>query len=219
MISLSQAFPFWNSLSDLEQEEVLNCMIIRQYDAGEHLVKRPGLYLVNDGSIVLYSDHESGRRRVSFSAHWMECMLLTPEFLRHCETISVALYAREASEICFIRYEDWYRLSVNHPGISKFSEELLSEQMGRMAFVIYAYMEKDLSRRLAMFLLRYYERNKSSTGNTVFVSHEELAEQIGTGREAVSRNINILKNEGIVQTGRGKIFILDPEALRTYSKL
>lgn len=216
MVSLNQAFPFWNTLSELEQEEVRNHIIIRQYDAGQHLEKQPGLYLVSDGSIVLYSEHETGRRRVSFSAHWMEFMLLTPSFLKQCEAISVELYARESTEICFIRFADWNMLAKKNAEIGSFSVELLSEQLGRQAFAVYARMEKDLSRRLALFLIMYYERDKKNMGNTILVSHEELAEQIGTGREAVTRNINMLKDAGLVQTGRGKIRILNLEALRTY---
>ena len=219
MVSLSQAFPFWNALSELQQEEILNYTIVRQYEAGEFLEMRAGLYVIGDGGAVAYSSHESGRRRVAFVAQWMESMLLTPQFLRESSRFSLELYAREASEIWFIPYDDWHHVEEWHQEIREFSTALLSGQMSSLTFGLYAQMEKDISKRLALFLLRFYEKDRQHTGTTVRISHEELAEQIGTTREAVTRNVNVLKNAGFVQTGRGKIRILDPEGLQTYANM
>jgi len=46
------------------------------------------------------------------------------------------------------------------------------------------------------------------------LTHQDIASAIGTSRETVSRLLNRLKREGIVEAGRAGIVIRDPEALR-----
>lgn len=216
MISFDQGFPFWGSLSELQQAEILDYTVIRQYDAGEKLDYSPGMYLVNDGSIVAYSSHESGRRRMVLSAGNMEAMLLTPSFLSDCKVISLELVVKENSEVHFIPYERWRVIQEMHPEVREFAMDILSVQMSSLAFTLYARMEKDVSKRLSMFLLRSLKRFNDPVIHT---SHEELAEQLGTTREAITRNISVLKDGGLVETGRNKIRIIDPQALRDYVKL
>ena len=217
MISLNQAFPFWSSLTELQQDGIRDSAIIREYAANEVIRKSAGLYMVNDGSIVAYSSHESGRRREAFSAHWLESMLLTPEFLRDSSAEFLSIVARESSEICFIPFDAWYRLEEVCPEAREFSLNLLSRQMSSLTFVLYARMEQNISKRIGLFLLRHFEKGKLQEGNTIHISHEALAEQIGTTREVVTRNISVLKEKGLVETGREKLRIVDTERLRLYA--
>lgn len=219
MIALHRAFSFWNSLTELQQAGLLDHTIIRHCAAGAYLEMRAGLYVVGDGAIVAYSSHESGRRRVAFSAQWMESVLLTPRFLADVTTFSLELFSKEIGEIWFIPYDEWHIIEEWRPEIKDFSISLLSAQMSHLTFGLYAQMEKNISKRLALYLNRFYEKDKAANGDVVYLSHEELAEQTGTTREAVTRNLNILKDAGLIQTGRSKIRILDPQALKTYANL
>lgn len=45
------------------------------------------------------------------------------------------------------------------------------------------------------------------------VSHQDLADAVGSVREVVVRVLRQLRQEGVVGTGRGRVAILDPEAL------
>ncbi|MBR7081149.1 MAG: Crp/Fnr family transcriptional regulator [Oscillospiraceae bacterium] len=213
MILYDRGFPFWEALTVLQQAEILDYTIIRQYDAGERLGYNPGVYLVNDGRIAAYSIHENGKRRMVLSAGTLETMLLTPSFLSNCRDISIELIVKENSEIYFIPYEHWRKIQEMHPSIREFSMDALSLQMSSLAFTLYARMEKDISKRLSMFLLRSCERFGD---DMIYTSHEELAEQLCTTREAITRNISVLKDCGLVETGRNKIRVVNPEALKQY---
>ena len=216
---MNRAFPFWKTLSELQQKGLINHVATRRYGAGDILEKHAGLYLVSDGPVIVYTIHENGKRRVAFSAEWMESILMTPAFLRDSNELSLELHTRKASEICFVPYEEWRKMENMFPEVREYSMELLSAQMDSLAFNLYARTEKDLSIRIAMFLLRSYEKGGGPVETTIRVSHEELAEQIDATREAVTRNVHILKEAGLVQTGRGKITIMDPEGLRVYANM
>ena len=66
--------------------------------------------------------------------------------------------------------------------------------------------------RLARDLL-----SRADKGGVVSMTHEELALDIGSAREVVSRHLKLLEQQGHIQTGRGSIRILQPDALRELS--
>jgi CRP/FNR family transcriptional regulator len=63
-----------------------------------------------------------------------------------------------------------------------------------------------LDRRLASLLLR---RGRSSR-----VSHQELADELGTVREMITRVLKSFSDSGLIKLGRERIEILDESALK-----
>ena len=63
-----------------------------------------------------------------------------------------------------------------------------------------------IDQRIALALHDERLRQKS---NVLSVTHEDLAKQIGSVREVVSKTLKYMEEEGLVRLGRGKIEILD----------
>jgi CRP/FNR family transcriptional regulator, anaerobic regulatory protein len=53
-----------------------------------------------------------------------------------------------------------------------------------------------------------------ASGNRVTATHQDLANQIGSAREVVSRKLELFARRGLVATERGRISLLDRAALR-----
>lgn len=70
----------------------------------------------------------------------------------------------------------------------------------------------DTSARCARWLLFCSERMGTSE---LDITHAFLAEMLGTSRPAISAVVKALEREGFIGQARGKIFITDPEKLRT----
>ncbi len=51
-------------------------------------------------------------------------------------------------------------------------------------------------------------RRKASSSGEVFATHEQLAQEIGSAREVVSRHLKIMENQGLVELHRGRIILL-----------
>jgi CRP/FNR family transcriptional regulator len=58
---------------------------------------------------------------------------------------------------------------------------------------------------------------RADTDSTVRATHEELAFEIGTAREVVSRHLKALEQEGLIRMQRGSIRLERPGALRAIS--
>ncbi len=207
-------FPFWHSLSDLQQAEILDCTIIRQYSEGERIKKRQGLYIVNEGGLLVYMLHDNGRKRILLTGSRFEVIVLPLEFLSASDSIALELRAKKDSEIYYIPEESWEIFQERNKEIRRYTSALLSKHLSTVSNNLYQGLE-NVGKQLAMFLLRSYEKE----GKTVVeISHEELADLLGTTREVITRNISIFKNLGLVETGRNKILIINPEGMMDYTK-
>lgn len=213
MIAWETVFPFWNSLSDLQQTEILDCIIIRQYSEGERIKKRQGLYIVDEGGLALYVNHDNGRKRILLAARIRsEVILLTKEFLTASHNISLELRTTKDSEIYFIPEEGWNALIKKSSDVQKYTFDVLSQHLVALSQTLYEGLE-NIGSQLAKFLLRRCEILNSTEIET---SHEELAEALGTTREVITRNISQLKSIGLLETGRNKIWITDLEGIKKY---
>ncbi len=82
----------------------------------------------------------------------------------------------------------------------------------RLATVI-ALVEEVAFRRLDERLARLLLQLQDAPGAHVAVTHQRLAAEIGTSREVVTRVLRDFERQGWVETGRGRIAILDAWAL------
>ena len=80
----------------------------------------------------------------------------------------------------------------------------------------------DVVGRVATRLVELSERYGVETDGRIEVelplSQEEIASWVGASREAVSKALHVLRSLGVVETGRRRISVLDPEALRRHAR-
>jgi CRP/FNR family transcriptional regulator len=91
------------------------------------------------------------------------------------------------------------------PAFRVFVFRYLSERMAHLMAIIDDVAFRRLDQRLASHLLRHPE--------PITVTHQALADELGTTREVVSRTLEALQESGWVKLGRKRIEILDREAL------
>jgi hypothetical protein len=73
-----------------------------------------------------------------------------------------------------------------------------------------------IEQRTAKWIISAIER---AEGNTVPLTHEQLATLLGVGRSYASRVIQSFKAQGLLSTRRGAIVVIDPDALKLHSCL
>jgi CRP/FNR family transcriptional regulator len=65
--------------------------------------------------------------------------------------------------------------------------------------------------RIISFLLK-----RSETQNPILITHQEIADELGSSREVVSRILSNLAHQGLIQLGRGEIEIVNHASLSNY---
>jgi CRP-like cAMP-binding protein len=196
-------------LAELEHVTTLTAVprgrvFYRPEDPGERL------FLLRQGRVQLYRISPEGKKLVIATlgpgALFGEMTLLGQQM--H----SAFAEAMEDCSIMVMSRADLERLMLNDPAIGRrilaLTRKRLSDAEARLEDMAF----KGIPARLASLLLRLAA---DQGGNTITgMTHQDLAETIGTYRETATQVLNDLKTKGLIEIGRKRITILDPTRLR-----
>ncbi len=111
----------------------------------------------------------------------------------------------EAVMIPADKFRDWVK---HYDAWREFVFELLSDRLSTVMAVVDQVVFQRMDRRVASLLL-----NKSKVTNPISVTHQEIAAELGSSREVISRILEDFSQKGVVEVGRGAVEILDLEGL------
>lgn len=211
-------WPILQDLCEADRAHVLAAATHRRFARDATLVHQgePGtaFHLVSSGRVavrVTTSDGEVVTLSILGPGDFFgEQALLGP---RHQRTASVvALEPVETLSMDSSRFDELRRA---HPSVERFLVEVLAAQVRRLTAhlveALYVPAEQRTLRRL-LELLRQYR--SSGTSRTVPITQQDLAAMAGTSRPTVNRVLRGMEEAGVLRLGRGRIEVLDVEALR-----
>jgi len=120
----------------------------------------------------------------------------------------------EAAEDCVIfvmSRKDLERLFLNKPQVALRVLDITGRRLRDVEDRLQTMAFKGIPARLASLLLLLAEEHDSL--EVVGLTHQDLAETVGTYRETATQVLNDLKGQGLIDIGRKRITILDPEGL------
>ena len=94
--------------------------------------------------------------------------------------------------------------------VANYTNELMASRFSDVMWLIEQIMWKSLDKRVASFLL---EESSIEESDTLKLTHEAIANHLGTHREVITRMLRYFQSEGIVKLSRGTVMILDKEKL------
>ena len=94
--------------------------------------------------------------------------------------------------------------------VSNYSRNLLSNNFSELMWLMEQIMWKSFDKRLAAFLL---EESNLENAPVLKITHEKIANHMGTAREVVTRMLRYFQSEGMVKLTRGTIEIVDEKKL------
>ena len=99
--------------------------------------------------------------------------------------------------------------------LANYTNDVLSSRFSEVMWLMEQIIWKSFDKRLADFLIQ-----ESAIENTPLlkITHEKIANHMGTAREVVTRMLRYFQNEGLVQLSRGTIEILDAHKLAHLGK-
>ena len=93
---------------------------------------------------------------------------------------------------------------------SQYSQNLLSNNFSELMWLMEQIMWKSMDKRLAEFLL---EEIRLEESDTLKITHEKIANHLGTAREVITRMLKYFQSENMVKLTRGAIEITDKTKL------
>jgi len=122
---------------------------------------------------------------------------------------AIAMTRVEAVTLPADRFRDWLQRS---PGLREVVYRHLALQVGDLMTLV----EEIVSARMDERLAGYLEEHAVAAADGVrscAVTHEQIARELGTAREVVSRLLKLFEREGAVRLARGRVDLVAPERL------
>ena len=94
---------------------------------------------------------------------------------------------------------------------ANYTNELMSQNFSEVMWVMEQIMWNSFDRRLADFLL---EEGVLEGSDSLKITHERIANHLGSAREVVTRMLRYFQREGLVHLSRGEIQIVNKEGLQ-----
>ena len=174
-----------------------------------------GLYVVETGHVRIFKSSADGREQVLSIEGPGNSVAELPVFDGGNYPASVV--AIDEAALLFVSKQDFQALCLAHPQVALKVLRVVGARLRRLVGIIEELSFTTVRHRLASLLLQLAAKNgrQSSVGIEVNLpaSQQELAAQIGTVRELVSRNLSRLQAEGVLQVDARRVVIRNRKAL------
>jgi CRP/FNR family transcriptional regulator len=192
------------------QKKLENVSIVKHYKEGDVLMNENDslkyLTIITKGSIRVIRTEEDGREILLYYLKAGESCVMSLLGGMYNETSKIRAEVEEEAEIYFLPIDKANDYIKEHPELLEYIFRLYHKRFEELLEVLNAVAFKKVDQRLLLLL----KKKAELTGNKTFiVTHEQLANELGTARVVVSRLLKQLEESGAVKLGRNKITLVE----------
>jgi CRP/FNR family transcriptional regulator len=223
-VELLARTPMFRELSRKDLEQLAQVAVPRSYGRGQ-VVFRQGdhgdtCYVVRTGSVRVTHDHTDGRTITL--AELRPGDMFGELAMFNSEKRSATVQALEDSSALALLAGDMRRMLLAHPHIAINMLSWMSDRLRAANERIAKQSFQTVASRVAGALLAQVEARSANDSPeparevVIRATQAEIAQLAGASRESASRFLARLERDGVVTTGRGKVLVHEPSALRNY---
>lgn len=206
-------FPIQNKLTSEEFSTLQKAASPRNISKGTILQAGQGechgLFLIRNGQLRAYTTN-SDKEITLYRLLEDDICLFSASCIMNNLQFDVYIEAMEDTAIWVIKADIYKKLMESSLTIVNYTNELMASRFSEVMWLFEQIMFQSFDKRLANFL----QSEISMSGNTqLTVTHEEIANHLGSAREVVTRMLKHFQNEHIVKLSRGSIEIIDTKKL------
>ena len=207
-------FPIWNKLTAPQQERILSSLIERRVSKGTVIYNGSmdctGLLLVKTGQLRAYILSDEGREITIYRLFDRDMCLFSASCMMRSIQFEVTIETEKDTELWIIPAEIYQNIMKESAPVSNYTNELMATRFSDVMWLMEQVMWKSLDKRVAAFLL---EEMSIEGTDQLKITHETIANHLGSHREVITRMLRYFQNEGMVKLSRGTIEITDAKKL------
>ena len=207
-------FPIWDKLTADQQQRIKSVSVLQKVKSGTVLHDGSpeclGMLLVRSGQLRAYILSEEGREVTICRFFEMDICLFSASCVMPNMQYDILIEAEKDSEIWIIPACLYKNLMDESIAVANYSHNLITNHFSDLMWLMEQIMWKSFDKRLAGFLL---EEAVVEGSNELKITHEKIANHMGTAREVVTRMLRYFQSEGLVKLTRGTVELTDPKRL------
>jgi len=203
---LEKIFPFWFEINQNDRAKIIlssRVLSLKKNAIFFNSHELDGLLFLKSGKLRFFLSSLDARELPLYYLNNMEVEFFENFIDKTISTIlDIAFIVEKNSEILLIPCSVLNLFRDKYSIMEKFLHNLTREKFSKSLLSLQNILLIPLKERLLKFL---YSLNKTE----IFLTHEEIAKNLGSSREVISRNLKTLEKENFLKINRKKIIILD----------
>ena len=203
---LEKIFPFWLDMKQNDRAKIIlssRILSLKKNSIFFNSHELDGLLFLKSGKLRFFLSSLDARELPLYYLNNMEVEFFENFNDKTISTIlDIAFIVEKNSEILLIPYSVLNLFRDKYSIMEKFLHNLTREKLSKSLLSLQNILLIPLKDRLLNFL---YSLNKTE----ISLTHEEIAKNLGSSREVISRNLKVLEKENFLKINRKKIIILD----------
>lgn len=207
-------FPVWNQLTKEQKQKIERAAYERNVPGGMILHSGEtnclGIVLVQKGQLRAYSISNEGREVTLYRLFERDVCIFTASCAMPNIMFDMVIEAEKDSELMIIPPDVYQEVLSESAPLANYHNEVISSRFSDVMWMMEQIMWKSFDKRLAAFLL---EESTLDGTDHLKITHEKIANHMGTAREVVTRMLKYFQNEGMVKLARGTVELTDRKKL------
>ena len=213
-MDFQSCFPVWNQLTAAQQELINGTLLTRKVTKGTMVhngnLECTGLLVVKTGQLRSYILSEEGREITIYRMFDMDLCVLSASCIIRSIQFEIMIEAEKDTELWIIPPGVYKKIMEESAPVANYTNELMATHFSDVMWLMEQIMWKSMDKRVAAFLL---EECAIEGTNKLKITHEVIANHLGTHREVVTRMLRYFQSDGLIVLSRGTVEILNEEKL------
>lgn len=207
-------FPIWDQLSASHKNQILNTLVPQKAKKGTILHNGSndctGLLLIRSGQLRAYILSEEGREITVYRLFDRDMCLFSASCMMRSIQFEIIIEAEKDTELWMIPVQIYRQIMAESAVVANYTNELMATRFSDVMWLMEQIMWKSLDKRLAAFLL---EESAIEATDILKITHETIANHLGSHREVITRMLKYFQNEGMVTLSRGTVTITNADKM------
>lgn len=213
-MEFQSCFPIWDRLDTEQQARILGSLVSHRVKKGTVIhngsMDCTGLLLIKSGQLRVYILSDEGREITLYRLFELDMCLFSASCMLRSIQFDVTIAAEKDTEFWVVPTEVYKGILEESAPAANYTNELMASRFSDVMWLMEQIMWKSLDRRLAAFLL---EEASIEGSDRLKITHETIANHLGSHREVITRMLRYFQNEGMVRLSRGVIEITNADRL------
>ena len=215
-MSLADNFPIWKDLTQEQRSLIEEKAVLKTAKKGTVIHNGSldclGMLVIRQGQLRAYILSDEGREITIYRMFDQDVCLLTASCVMPNIQFEIVIEAEKDTEFWVIPACLYKKLMEESVAVANFSNNLISSHFSDLMWLMEQIMWKSFDKRLAAFLV---EESRLEDTKVLKMTHEKIANHLGTAREVVTRMLRYFQSEDMIRLTRGSVELLDVKALET----
>ncbi len=205
-MSFDTYLPIWKQLTPEDQRALAEAAVIRNAPKGTILHNGSadcvGVLVIKSGQLRAYIVSDEGKEVTLYRLLERDICLFSAACMMSSIRFEVTIETEKDSEVWLIPTEAYHAVMERSAPLANYTCQVLASRFSEVMWLMDQILFKRFDARLATFLL---EESTIEDSDTLEITHEKIANHMGTAREVVTRMLKYFQEEDMVSLARGGV--------------